>query len=554
MLDLNLITSENVDYAIRVQNEIFSEYNGKNNYLSSIENSKQSQFFLVFEKKKCIGVTGIYSYKNDHDNAWIGFFGIKEEFRSKGYGTKVLKLTEKYAKSMGYKFIRLFTDKLENDIAINFYKNNGYTFEDYYNDNEALKDEFNVIIGSKSLCDEYVPLWDNKFINLTKQTYKQQYNEIIEITNDTETFDLDEEVTEEYKCKKLKGKIKKRYKLVSKLMIAKDIKYRGILSYRHLRIIAWVALALSQYCLILGLGLSLFHKELGYPGWIYRALSVVGNLSIPFFLLATFSIILARNRTYKSLVMFYGLAYLGLALVIIFVYDRYIGRLIYELSGETEMAKNVVLALFKLKTDFNVFGDLFVLTLFNFFLNYELNSKYGKKTVAAFRSLCVLPLLFALVAYILTVLAKFEFITMPFEVYPFLPTKSPLVYLVFISMSLWIKNREKLYIKLGATKKEYNMFLRTNKNSLAFSLHVCFLFFLVSILDILFVLTIPSASNYNFGQTGGLILAIPFILLFSYSKTYKEREYDLLIPFVGIILIIFAYVEAIYEIIMAVIK
>ena len=49
MLDLNLITSENVDYAIRVQNEIFSEYNGKNNYLSSIENSKQSQFFLVFD-------------------------------------------------------------------------------------------------------------------------------------------------------------------------------------------------------------------------------------------------------------------------------------------------------------------------------------------------------------------------------------------------------------------------------------------------------------------------------------------------------------------------
>lgn len=554
MLDLNLITSENVDYAIRVQNEIFSEYNGKNNYLSSIENSKQSQFFLVFDKKKCIGVTGIYSYKNDHDNAWIGFFGIKEEYRGKGYGTKVLKLTEKYAKSMGYKFMRLFTDKLDNDIAINFYKNNGYTFEDYNNDSEALKDEFNVIIGSKSLCDEEAPLWDNKFINLTKQTYKQQYNEILEITNDTDTFDPNDEVTEEYEAKKIKGKIKKRYKLVNKLMVAKDIKYRGILSYRHLRIIAWVALAISQYCLILGMGLSLFHRSLAYPTWIYRSLTIVGNLSIPFFLLATFSIILARNRTYKSLVMFYGLAYLGLALVIIFVYDRYIGRLIYEISGETEMAKNVVLSLFKLKTDFNVFGDLFVLTLFNFFLNYELNSKYGKKTIVAFRSLCVLPLLFALVAYILTVLAKFEFITIPFEVYPFLPTKSPLVYLVFICMSLWIKNRERIYIKLGATKKEYNMFLRTNKNSLAFSVHVCSLFLLVSLLDLLFALTIPNATNYNLGQTAGLFLAIPFVLLFSYSKTHTEREYDILVPFIGILILLFAYIEAIYEIIMAVLK
>lgn len=553
MLELKLITEENLEYAIRVQNEIFPEYNGKQNYIKSIENSKQSQFFLAFYKKKCIGVTGIYSYKEDHDNAWIGFIGIKEESRGKGFGTKLLKLTEKYALNMGFKFIRLFTDRLDNDLAIKFYTDNGYTFEDYKNDEEELKDEFDVVIGSKSLTDEAVPLWDNKFINLTKQTYKQQYNEVIEMSNDTETFDSNIE-TEEYKGKKLKGKIKKRYKLVNKLMVAKDIKYRGILSYRHLRIIAWVALAISQYCLVLGMGLSLFHRSLAYPTWIYRSLTIVGNLSIPFFLLATFSIILARNRTYKSLVMFYGLAYLGLALVIIFVYDRYIGRLIYEISGETEMAKNVVLSLFKLKTDFNVFGDLFVLTLFNFFLNYELNSKYSKKTVLAFRSLCVLPLLFALVAYILTVLAKFEFITMPFEVYPFLPTKSPLVYLVFISMSLWIKNRERLYIKLGATKKEYNMFLRTNKNSLAFSVHVCSLFLLVSILDLLFALTIPNATNYNLGQTAGLFLAIPFILLFSYSKTHTEREYDILVPFIGILILLFAYIEAVYEIIMAVLK
>jgi hypothetical protein len=171
-----------------------------------------------------------------------------------------------------------------------------------------------------------------------------------------------------------------------------------------------------------------------------------------------------------------------------------------------------------------------------------------------FRSLCIVPLLFALIAYILTVLAKFKFINMPFEVYPFLPTKSPLIYLVFICMSLWIKNRERIYVKFGATKKEYNIFLRTNKNSLAFSLHVSFLFLLVSIIDILLVLFIPNASNYSLGQTNGLILAIPFILLFSYSKTHKEREYDILVPFVGIIILLLAYVEAIYEIIMAVVK
>ena len=553
MINLELITEENIDYAIRVQNEIFDEYNGKNNYISSVKNSKQSQFFLVYNKNKCIGVTGIYSYKEDHDNAWIGFFGIKEEYRCKGYGSKVLKLTEKYAKSTGFKYVRLFTDKVDNDIAINFYKNNGYTFEDYYNESEELKDEFNVIIGSKSLCSEEVPLWNNKFINLTKQTYKQQYKEIVDITDNTETSFTEELELDGYKEEKLKGKVKKKYKLVTKMLSEKDIKYRGVFSYRHLRIIAWIALAVSQYCLILALGLGLFKKDVPYPSWIFSILSILGSLSIPFFLLASFSIILSRNRTYKSLVLFYGLAYLGLALGIVFIYDRYIGKVIYEISGHAEIAKHAVLLVFRLKTDFNVFGDLFILTLFNFFLNYELNPKYSKKTIVLFRSLCILPLLFALGAYIITVLAKFSMLNLPFEVYPFLPTKSPLVYLVFICMSLWIKNRERVFVKLGATKKEYNMFLRTNKNSLSFSIHVSILFLLVCILDGILVAAIPNSSYFNLGQTTGLGIAIPFILLFSYSKTYKEKDLDLLVPFVGIILVIFAYIEAIYEIIMAVI-
>ena len=75
---------------------------------------------------------------------------------------------------MNYKFMRLFTDKIDNDLAINFYKKYGYSFEDYNNDLEKLKDEFNVVIGSKSLCNEKINLWNNRFINLSKQTIKQQ--------------------------------------------------------------------------------------------------------------------------------------------------------------------------------------------------------------------------------------------------------------------------------------------------------------------------------------------------------------------------------------------
>jgi len=101
----------------------------------------------------------------------------KEEFRNKGYGKFALELTEEYAKDMGYKIMRLFTDRLDNDLAINFYKKYGYVFEKYDSNEEFLKDEFDVVIGSKSISDLKVDVWGNRFINLTKQTMKQLYEE-----------------------------------------------------------------------------------------------------------------------------------------------------------------------------------------------------------------------------------------------------------------------------------------------------------------------------------------------------------------------------------------
>lgn len=547
MLDLKLITSENLEYAVNVESEIFPEYNAKNNYLRSIDNSSQSQFFLIFDKEICVGITGIYSYKNDKDNAWLGFFGIKKEYRDKGYGKKSLKLTEEYAKNLGFKFMRLFTDRA-NLKAIDFYQNSGYIFEDYNCEEEELKNEFDVVIGSKSLVKEEVIPWDNKFINLTKQTYKQQYvDEVIETNNDTTTETLDENIT--YETKELPRKDRKRLKLMNKMLGDEDIKYRGILSYRYLRIIAWIALAIGQYCLVLSVGLSLLHMDMIYSERTFIILSTIGYFSIPFFLLASFSLILSRNKTYKSMVLFYGIAYLGVALALIFVYDRYVGRIIYAVTDSKSAAKNVVLTLFSKKTDFNVFGDLFVLSLFNFFLNYELKKGTSKKKVIGFRLLAIIPLNFALASYIVTVLARGELIKLPFEVYPFLTTKPPLIYLVFICMSLWIKNRERIYINFGATQQEYNKFLKTNKNSLAFSLHVSFLFLLVSIIDFILYFVVINPSNYGIGQSTGLFVSIPFILLFSYNKVHKEKTFDAILPFIGIGLVILAYAEAIFHIV-----
>lgn len=174
MLRLELITKDNIDIAIKIENKIFPLYNAKNNYYDSLENDRVN-FFLVYDNDIIVGISGVYSYKEDHDNAWLGFFGIKEEYRNKKYGKKTLLLSEEYAKKLNFKFMRLLTDKFDNDYAIEFYERNGYTFEDYDSDLEPLKEKFKVVIGSKALGDIEPDKWDNRFINLSKQTIKQQY-------------------------------------------------------------------------------------------------------------------------------------------------------------------------------------------------------------------------------------------------------------------------------------------------------------------------------------------------------------------------------------------
>ena len=119
MLRLELITKDNIDIAIKIENKIFPLYNAKNNYYDSLENDRVN-FFLVYDNDIIVGISGVYSYKDDHDNAWLGFFGIKEEYRNKKYGKKTLLLSEEYAKKLNFKFMRLLTDKFDNDYAIEF--------------------------------------------------------------------------------------------------------------------------------------------------------------------------------------------------------------------------------------------------------------------------------------------------------------------------------------------------------------------------------------------------------------------------------------------------
>ena len=59
MLRLELIREENIELAIKIENEIFSEYNAKNNYIKSLKEKSKTKYYLAYDKDECIGITGL---------------------------------------------------------------------------------------------------------------------------------------------------------------------------------------------------------------------------------------------------------------------------------------------------------------------------------------------------------------------------------------------------------------------------------------------------------------------------------------------------------------
>ena len=89
---------------------------------------------------------GIYSGDNlisvfylddEKPDLFIRGLEIKEEFRGKGYGKKVLDLIRNYAKSKKYKFLTLNFYK-SNKIAEKLYRNYGFIDDEYQLENSPV--------------------------------------------------------------------------------------------------------------------------------------------------------------------------------------------------------------------------------------------------------------------------------------------------------------------------------------------------------------------------------------------------------------------------------
>ena len=144
--------------------------------------------------------------------------------------------------------------------------------------------------------------------------------------NNVQEENSTKQIIEEKPLDKKALKREKRYnKIRKRLFKENDIKYEGPLSYRYLRIFAWLFMAFGQIVLLNSLSVSMMHYDALGDVWT-TILGILSSLSTPLFILASFGLVLNGRRNIRDFMLVYGLAYVGIGLGFIIFYLRYINK------------------------------------------------------------------------------------------------------------------------------------------------------------------------------------------------------------------------------------
>lgn len=368
----------------------------------------------------------------------------------------------------------------------------------------------------------------------------------------------------------------KRIERIRRAINGGDIRFRGPLSYRHLRIVAWVFLALASCSLILTLAsfIAPFYNDRLKTA--SNMLSAFRSLSVPLFMLANFSRILNAQNGYKRLFTVYALSAAALASAFILLTERYaIGFLSLFTGSANENMETVLTGVFGFSGNgyiaFNIFVDLLLCLLLMFFVSYRPKRFLTGRRRFIFRLGALIPIAYEAASIVLKVRAGMGVIKLPIYVWPFLTSKPPVVFLVFLALTLFVKNRERSLRKKGFTHEEFKRYLKTNRNSLNFSLYTFSLLVIAAVFDFIVYMILPAfiavgfyGSNsaetaqqiytvlLNVGVGGGLcfLLLAPITLLFSYTRTHKNDRIDLLIPAFGVVFTVIVVIEFTYQLLL----
>ena len=357
-----------------------------------------------------------------------------------------------------------------------------------------------------------------------------------------------------------------------------DIKFKGFLSYRHFRIMGWICMAIAVMNIFLSLGMKISEDVNAKYETLNSILSFFAQFAIFLFLFANFAVIIDKKSTYKSLFITYGGLTVAFIVIYNIIYYRYLLGIVKSVGTASGRGVNKNELLGGGFFTFNVFLDLLLCTAVVFFIDYRPKKWFVGKKLYIFRAFTVIPIIYEVACMIIKYYAVTDGKWLHPMVSPFLTTKPIMCFLLFLRMAFYVKGRESKFLKHGRTVEDYNAFLKTNRNSFEFSKKFALMTliygaidFVIAILLVTFrllnagaldafnsleqeeavtvsTLLLDEVARIGFGSSVMMILFVPFILLFSYTKSYRKSKVDTLIPIGAVVVIGLIILEGIFRV------
>lgn len=373
--------------------------------------------------------------------------------------------------------------------------------------------------------------------------------------------------------------ISSRVRLVDRTM-ENDIKFRGPLSYRHLRIMAWFFLVLAQIATILALNMKVNKASIPIVEPWQKTLSYASYLPLPLFLIANFSAILQNKGNYKRMFIFYGGIAGGLYILSNFLVFHYGYGMLNAIDQEINLYDackffgSLLISLGKQGYILNIFIDLLLCSLMFFFMDYKPKKVFVGKKLIIFRLFILLPVAYEVLCVILKYCIYESGLIIPSYVFFLLPSKPPFLLFAFLLLVVGFKLSERLFLRRHNDEARYENYLHTNAHALKMSIAICIIMVVSVIVDLftyvlIMAIVLKNAGiplNTDAGQfltyweayaltDSGFLGSLPFILIlpvvmfFDYRKTYQNKLVDLLIPIGGLALVLLVYLEGIFQVI-----
>ena len=97
-------------------------------YIESIElQQRDFVYYLVLEDDNVVGITGHYPPEDGKKQIWLGWFGVRPQYRGAGWGEKILKATAQVVALQGVTEMFIYSgDRAEERNAHRLYEKNGF--------------------------------------------------------------------------------------------------------------------------------------------------------------------------------------------------------------------------------------------------------------------------------------------------------------------------------------------------------------------------------------------------------------------------------------------